>query len=117
MIGESNREQCKEIYLDNKDIFEKAKGSNVKHQAWEGGYLDHIIDIMNIAVRLYDKLNECRPLPFSLSDSLLVLYLHDLEKPWKYAGTEEQKLEVKSFTDYKDFIKSKINKYGFQLTD
>jgi hypothetical protein len=51
-----------------------------------------------------------------LSDVLLILYLHDLEKPWKYAWNEEQKAELKSFWDYKNFIKSKINEYWFKLT-
>jgi hypothetical protein len=40
---------------------------------------------MNIAIELYKNLGSHRPLPFSLSDVLLILYLHDLEKPWKYA--------------------------------
>lgn len=117
MIDEPNRSCCKNIYLDNKSIFDKSKGSNVKHQAWEGGYLGHITDTMNISLVLYKSLNNCRILPFSQSDSLLVLYLHDLEKPWKYAGTESQKLEVKSFSNPKEFIKNKIEKYGFELTE
>lgn len=117
MIDEPNKSYCKTIYWENKTIFETAKGSNMKHQAWEWWYLDHIRDIMNIAIRLYDDLSSCRPLSFSLSDSLLVLYLHDLEKPWKYWGDEIKKAEIENFPDYKDFIKSKINEYGFQLTD
>lgn len=116
MIEEPNRTCCDKIYLDNKIMFDKSKGSNVKHQSWEGGYLGHLTETMNIAVRLYDNLNRCRKLPFSLSDSLVVLYLHDLEKPWKYAGTEKQKEEFKSYSDYQDFIKAKIKKYGFELT-
>ena len=116
MIDEPNRDSCLKIYLENKTIFEMSKGSNIKHQAWEGWYLDHVRDIMNIAIRLYSDLNNCRTLSFSLSDSLLVLYLHDLEKPRKYAGNEKDKTELKSFLDYKDFIKSKIDEYWFQLT-
>src|SRR6185295_3639509 len=49
-----------------------------------GGYIDHVTEIMNIAVVLYERLGELRPLPFSRSDLLLVVFLHDLEKPWKY---------------------------------
>lgn len=116
MIDEPNRDSCLKIYLENKTIFEMSKGSNIKHQAWEGWYLDHVRDIMNIAIKLYSDLNNCRTLSFSLSDSLLVLYLHDLEKPRKYAGNEKDKTELKSFLDYKDFIKSKIDEYWFQLT-
>jgi len=66
---------------------------------------------MNIATELYKNLGSHRPLSFSLSDALLILFLHDLEKPWKYAGNEQQKAELKSFSDYKEFIKSKIIEY------
>jgi hypothetical protein len=59
-----------------------AKGSTHNHQAWDGGYLDHVAEVMNIAVRLYADLTAMRQLPFTLSDALIVLYLHDLEKPF-----------------------------------
>lgn len=117
MIEEPNRSACKRIYLENKSIFKQSKGSSVKHQAWEGWYLDHVRDIMNIAIELHGNLSKHRPLHFSLSDALLILFLHDLEKPWKYAGNEQQKAELRGFQDYKDFIKSKIIEYWFQLTD
>jgi len=38
--------------LDWADV-KKAKGSNHNHQTWEGGYLDHVVETMNIAVWLY----------------------------------------------------------------
>jgi hypothetical protein len=38
---------------------------------------------MNLAITLHPTLTALRPLPFSLSDALLVLFLHDLEKPWR----------------------------------
>lgn len=117
MIEEPNKSACKRIYLENKAIFKQSKGSSIKHQAWEGWYLDHVRDIMNIAVELYENLSRHRPLSFSLSDALLILFLHDLEKPWKYAGNAEQKAELGSFQDYKDFIRNKIIKYWFQLTE
>ncbi len=117
LIDAPNKECCEKLYADNQVMFDTAAGSKTKHQAWEGGYVDHVRDIMNIAVRLYAELSSLRPLPFSLSDSLLILFLHDLEKPWKYAGSDEQKQEVASFADYQDFVKHKINEYGFELTD
>jgi hypothetical protein len=43
---------------------------------------------MNIAVVLYEELGRLRALPFSLSDSLVVLFVHDLEKPWAYEKVE-----------------------------
>ena len=69
-------------------LFRSARGSSHNHQAWEGGYADHIREVMNIAVVLYEALGQLRPLPFSLSDALVVLFIHDLEKPWAYEKVE-----------------------------
>lgn len=116
LIEGPNRELCLRICLDNKAIFENSKGSNVKHHYWKGGYIEHLTETMNIAVRLYESLNACRELTFSLSDALLVLFLHDLEKPWKYGGDVLKEAEVKSFASSKDFVKAKIEEYGFRLS-
>ncbi len=64
--------------------FAKARGSTTNHQAWIGGYLDHVREVMNVAIMLYKSMNNLRPLPFSLSDVQTVLFIHDLEKPWAY---------------------------------
>jgi hypothetical protein len=118
MIDEPNRTSCEKIYLENKDIFDKAKWSTIKHQAWEWWYLDHIKDISNIAIKLYKNFSVWdRKFDFSLSDALLTLFLHDLEKPWKYAWNDEQIKELKSFHNYKEFIMSKINEYWFVLNN
>ena len=65
-------------------IIKTAHGSVHNHQNWPGGYWDHIREVLNIAVVFYNKANSLRRLPFSLSDAILVLFLHDIEKPWKY---------------------------------
>src|SRR5215470_20398319 len=65
-------------------LFRSARGSSHNHQAWAGGYADHIREVMNLAVVLHESLGRLRPLPFSLSDALVVLFVHDLEKPWAY---------------------------------
>jgi hypothetical protein len=65
-------------------IIGNAPGSTKNHQAWEGGYIDHITEVMNIAHWLYTS--SPRPLPFGLADALEVLFLHDLEKPWKFTN-------------------------------
>jgi hypothetical protein len=57
----------------------------VKHQAWEGGYVDHLQETMNIGIDLYKTFSQRRDLTFTLSDLFIVLFLHDLEKPFKYA--------------------------------
>lgn len=120
IIFEPNRNSCKKFLDDNKEILSKAYGAKHNHQNWEGSYLDHISEIMNIAHVLYEPLNSKRNLPFSLSDSLLVLFLHDLEKPWKYEFNEgklEIKPEMKDRKFIKNFVYEKIKQYGFQLTE
>jgi len=115
-IEEPNRNHCERIYTDNKYLFETAKWSKIKHQAWKWGYLGHICDALNIAFRIYANLSVCRPLGFSLSDALLVIFLHDLEKPWKYAGNETEKEDLHDFEIYRDFITYKTKQYWFKLT-
>jgi hypothetical protein len=72
------------LLAENGKLFRSARGSSHNHQAWTGGYADHIREVMNIAVVLHSALGRLRPLPFSLSDALVVLFVHDLEKPWAY---------------------------------
>lgn len=114
MINEPNGSKCRNIWVYNTAIFNKAKGSATKHQAWEGGYLDHITEIMNIAVVMYKAFDACRSLPFSLSDALLTLYLHDLEKPWKYGGPDKH---FASDEERHAFVNSLIKKHKIELTD
>lgn len=117
MINEPYGSACLKISLENKTIFEYAKGSRVKHQVWQGGYMDHITEIMNIAVITYSSLSTYKSLPFSLSDALLILFLHDLEKPWKYSDNQKLVDEFQAFGDYQDFIMFKVTEYSIVLTD
>ena len=117
---------CQKILSDNEEIFSLAKGSNAKHQAWDGGYLDHLQEVMNFAVLYYRTLVETeRQIPFKLSDALLILFLHDLEKPWKQLRRDEIRLEnergEKDEKAIRKFKKHKINEYetktGIFLTE
>jgi len=121
MIDEPNCSISRKVLQENKELFSKASGSTHNHQAWEGGYLDHLTEIMNIAVALYQPLNERRQLPFSLSDALLALYLHDLEKPWKIHKNEKGGYENNPQLADKEkqvwpFVQQKIEEYDFHLT-
>ena len=82
-IDNPNGAACRRILAEHRELFATVQGSTHNHQAWRGGYLDHVSEVMNIAVLLYEQLAAKRPLPFSLSDLLLVVFLHDIEKPWK----------------------------------
>jgi hypothetical protein len=73
MLDEPNRTACARILADHRTLFATVQGSTHNHQAWRGGYLDHVTDAMNVGVVLYEELSALRPLPFSLSDILLTV--------------------------------------------
>jgi len=120
LIDEPNRTACQNILNDNLELFKTVQGSAYNHHTWLGGYYDHIMEVMNIAIVLYERLNSLRPLPFSLSDLLLVLYLHDVEKPWRYDMGNDGKLDNKPHMDSPEkqhiFRDKKLKEYGIKLT-
>lgn len=120
MIDSPHREACKRILQDNRLLFQRVQGSKHNHQAWAGGYFDHVQEIMNIARELYHVMNALRSLPFSLSDVLLVAFLHDIEKPWKYALNAEGQLDEVDDLRGKEaqhrFRAKKLEEYGIVLT-
>ena len=75
---------------------------------------------MNIGIVLYDNLNRLRSLPFSLSDVLLVVFLHDIEKPWKYEMRSDGQFYHRPGMDTKaehhEFRMKKLKEYGIVLT-
>jgi hypothetical protein len=112
LIPDPNRTNLWAIVRDNQELFLKAQGSSNNHQAWEGGYLDHVAEVMNIACQLYRALS-VRKLPFTLAEALEVMFLHDIEKPFakelKAAGTYSK-------ADRKQFRAEMIKEYGIKLT-
>jgi len=119
-VGEPNRSACFRILEDNRKLFQTVQGSTNNHQNWPGGYFDHIQEVMNIGGVLYWTLTTLRPLPFSLSDLLLVLFLHDIEKPWKYELRADGQLYHKANMPNKEahqrFRMEKLSEYGVVLT-
>ena len=75
-----------EIYDDLKDLFHEAKGSSYNHQAWKGGYADHIAETFRINEATYDALESIRRLPFTKDSAMICLFLHDIEKPFRYVN-------------------------------
>jgi len=83
-LNDERREAVLEFHGDYLDLIERSRGSKTKHQAWEGGYVDHLGEIFRIAEANYAALSAIRPLPFTLDSAVIVLYFHDVEKIWKY---------------------------------
>ncbi len=115
------REACERILQDHRALFERTRGSTHNHQTWDGGYIDHVTDGMNYARHLY-ALDAAlgRPLNFSLSDALLIFFLHDLEKPWRILvqadgqAVNREGLDTKAA--FKAFREEKLAEYGMTLT-
>ena len=120
LIDEPNRTACERLLEDHLALFHKVQGSTHNHQAWPGGYYDHVQEVMNIAVGLYAFFMSRRPLPFSLSDALLVVFLHDVEKPWKYELGPDGELQhiasQRTKAEQHDFRLWKLAEYGIALT-
>ena len=120
-IDESQGGICKRILADHRALFETARGSTHNHQMWDGGYIDHITDGMNYARHLYAfDAAFGRPLPFSLSDALLIFFLHDLEKPWRIVVDAEHRASnregLATKAAFKKFREEKLAEYGLVLT-
>lgn len=108
-----NAISCKKLFTDFQERFKAAPGSLRKHQAWEGGYVHHLEETMNLGALIYKEMNRFRKLEFSFSDVILILFLHDLEKPFRYVPTKK---EFRSDVEKRAFIESLIKKYKIKLT-
>lgn len=92
----SNLGNCMNLLNYFIEEFPDAPGSSHNHQSYAGGYYKHINDILNYAKKMYKELSKMGNLEFSLSDAILVLFLHDIEKPIKYClKTEESDNEIR----------------------
>lgn len=87
-IEEPYRSAFQRFMAEQEALFRSGRGSSHNHQAWVGGYADHVQEVMNLAVVLHETLGRLRPLTFALSDALIVLFVHDLEKLWAYENVD-----------------------------
>jgi hypothetical protein len=83
-LNDDRKKAILDFHIEYLHLMEKSRGSQANHQAWEGGYLDHIFECFRIADNMYNSLTNIRPIPFTLDSALIVLYFHDIEKIWKY---------------------------------
>ena len=119
------------IITDQIGHLEKSHGSSWKHQSWPGGYLDHVAETMNIGQLMWDAFKETGRLDrltelredephragvngyddrFTLSDVLLVLFLHDISKPYNQHGGSEDVFREAVVTLYQIPLKDRHRK-------
>lgn len=120
-LTEANQRPAQKLWQDLLQHLPKAPGSSKNHQAWEHGYFDHVHEVMNLAYILYERLEDERPLPFALDSALVVLFLHDSEKPFRHATDKEliafSWVKQKPTKSDLGFQKQLADHYGFQLSD
>lgn len=115
-IDQKKADVCRKILIDFKNEIDILPGSRIKHQDWPGGYKDHILETMNIAVILYESMASARKLNFTLADVLFILFIHDLDKLFRYAENSADNA-IATHKDYHLFVKDYLQeKYGFVLS-
>ncbi len=114
LIEGQNRDFCINVLNENEKRFRESPGSLTKHQAWTGGYVHHLEEAMNFGRDLFNLMDSRRKLDFSVSDVILVLFLHHIVKPFRYV---EPKTEFHSDEDKKLLIERIIDKYGIILSE
>lgn len=118
LMQPEHKRVAEKICEDYKNIIYAIPGSASKHQTWEGGYVSHLEETMNLAVILYHQLHTRRPLDFTLSSALFCLFLHDFDKVQRYRMVDGQLQSMSSYdTDYinktRDIVKEN---YKYALT-
>lgn len=115
------------LWQDNLELFRKAPGSRKNHQAYPGGYIAHVADCIKFgrdmygvwADKIYDGLHEEEY--FALQDVTMVMFLHDLEKPWLYVedalSQDEKGKLLQDKAARKEFRLAKIVEYNIVLTE
>lgn len=120
LVDAPQREGCRALLARHAAAMAEAPGSSHNHQAWPGGYLDHVQEAMNVAIVLHDALSAHRPLEHSLSDALVVMFLHDLEKPWAYEtkdGVRTRKPELTEKDGQQAFRLRIATECGLELSE
>jgi hypothetical protein len=96
VIDDENIFKCMDLLNYFIENFPEAPGSSHNHQSYNGGYYKHINDILKYSKKMYKQLSKFGKLEFSLSDAILILFLHDIEKPIKYGlDTKESDYEIR----------------------
>jgi hypothetical protein len=116
MIDGQNGHAVRSLYERYSNKNQLAKGSSANHQAWPGGYWDHVTEVLNIAAVQYSWMDACRKLNFSLSDALLVLSVHDLEKLERYLSDGSTRQDLSDKTAKADLRHQMMAEHGIALT-
>ena len=114
LIPGPNADRCLRLLTDYEARICEAPGSSIKHQAWQGGYVGHLVECLDIGKKTYGALSEIRALPFAFEDAIPVVFFHDLEKVFKYT---EPKIRFENDREKHEFVRKMMDEYGIEFTD
>jgi hypothetical protein len=115
----SKRDLCWQVLEDYHEIITVIPGAQTKHQTWEGGYISHVEEAMNICIGLYGVLSARRSLSFSLADALFCIFWHDFDKVLRFRKQADGSfMATKSYgSEFTDKIAELARKqYGYEFT-
>ncbi len=114
-------EKIRKFHEDHLKFFNQAAGSGHNHQAWEGGYRDHLEQFFTAARGIHVMMSDALP---SLNreapwESVVVVgYFHDIEKLYKYSQLNCVEGFNSSTFDKMNYLKYVLSaRWGIELTE
>lgn len=119
LMRPTHRQVAEKICRDYGEQMSIIPGSATKHQTWEGGYISHIEETMNLILIMYHELHRRRPLPFDVSTALFCAFIHDFDKLLRYTVKDNKTdLTARHADDDSEKVKQALQeKYGYALTE
>ena len=89
LVEMPNKVAVIDAYVQNAEKIAITPGARKKHQAWNGGYLDHVVYATNFGIKLHGTNKELGFKPdHNEGDISLVMLLHDFGKVARYKKIE-----------------------------
>jgi len=119
LVGQPNRESVINAYVQNAERIAATPGARKKHQAWPGGYLDHVVYATNYALALHNLHQSIGFKPdHHEEDIALVMLIHDFGKVARYQREGEGYGYVENPDEAEHtFFDKAMHDFKFQLTD
>ena len=119
LVNQPTRDAIIDAYIQNAELIAQTPGARIKHQAWDGGYLDHVVYSINYGIALHNFHKELGFRPgHNEGDIAVVMLLHDFGKVVRYrkCGDGWGYVENPDQAEH-DFFDSILESHDFQLTD
>lgn len=118
-----SNENIQRLFDDFRTLFRYAPGSRGAHHYWYGGWMDHNQQMLDKYTCDYEWFMEhgwLDELPtneqFIYHEGIVVILMHDMEKPFKYAELVEGITEIEIPSEFTSELEDKANRKTFRET-